>query len=68
MSRGYGRGFRGRAFYPMWGAGYTPAYGPYPMNPQDKAGMLRDEAEAMKQELEAIQKRIEELEAKSQPS
>jgi len=68
MGRGYGRGFGGRAFYPAWGAGYTPAYGPYPMNPQDEAGMLRDEAEYMKQELAAIQKRMDELEAKSQPS
>jgi len=38
------------------------------MNPQDEAGMLRDEAEYMKQELAAIQKRLEEMEAKSQPS
>ena len=68
MGRGYGRGFGGRAFYPMGGAGYAPAYGSYPMNPQDEAVMLRDEAEAMKQELQAIQKRIEELEAKSQPA
>lgn len=68
MGRGYGRGFGGRTFYPMWGAGYAPAYGPYALNPQDEAGMLRDEAEAMKQELEAIQKRIEELEAKSSAS
>ena len=68
MSRGYGRGFRGRAFYPAWGAGYTPAYGPYPMNPQDEAGMLRDEAEYMKQELAAIQKRLDQLEPKSQPA
>jgi hypothetical protein len=57
-----------RAFYPAWGAGYAPAYGPSSMSPQDEAVMLKDEAEAMKQELEAIQKRIEELEAKSQPS
>jgi len=68
MGRGYGRGFGGRAFYPAWGGGYVPAYGPYPMNPQDEAGMLRDEAEAMKQELEAIQKRLQELEAKPQSS
>ncbi|MBP1740793.1 MAG: hypothetical protein H6Q48_3086 [Deltaproteobacteria bacterium] len=67
MSRGYGRGFRGRASYPAWGGGYAPTYGPYPMNPQDEAGMLRDEAEYMKQELAAIQKRLDELEAKSQP-
>jgi hypothetical protein len=52
----------------MWGAAYAPAYGPYPMNPQDEADMLKDEAEAMKQELEAIQKRLDELEAKSQAS
>jgi hypothetical protein len=68
MGRGYGRGFGGRAFYPAWGAGYPPAYGPYPMNPKDEADMLKDEAEAMKQELEAIQKRLDELEAKSQAS
>jgi hypothetical protein len=68
MGRGYGRGFGSRAFYPMWGAGYTPAYGPYHTNPQDEAGMLRDEAEAVKQELEAIRKRLDELEAKPQPS
>jgi hypothetical protein len=63
---GYGRGYGGRAFSPAWGAWYAPAYGPYTMNPQDEAGMLRDEAEYMKQELEAIQRRLEELEAKSQ--
>jgi len=68
MGRGYGKGLRGRAFYPAWGGGYAPAYGPYTMNPQDEAGMLRDEAEYMKQELAAIQKRLEELEAKSQPA
>jgi len=66
MGRGYGRDLGGRAFYPMWGSGYAPAYGPYPMNPQDEAVMLRNEAEAMKQELEAIQKQLEEVEAKSQ--
>jgi hypothetical protein len=66
---GYGRGFRGRAFYPSWGAGYAPAYGAsYVMNPQDEAGMLKDEAEYMKRELDAILKRLEELEAKSQPA
>jgi Family of unknown function (DUF5320) len=65
MGRGSGRGLGGPAFYPMWGAGYAPAYGPYTMNPQDEAGMLRDEAEYMKQELAAIQKRLEELEPKS---
>ena len=58
MGRGYGRGFGGQAFYPAWGAGYGQAYGPYPMNPQDEAGMLRDEAEYMKQELAAIQKKL----------
>ena len=63
---GYGRGYGGRVFSPAWGAGYAPTYGPYTMNPQDEAGMLRDEAECMKQELDAIQKRLEELEAKSQ--
>jgi hypothetical protein len=68
MGRGYGRGSGGRAFYPMWGAGYGQAYGPYSMTPQDEAVMLRDEAEAMKQELEAIQKRIEELETKPHPA
>jgi hypothetical protein len=36
------------------------------MNPQDEAGMLREEAEYIKQELDAFQKRLEELEAKSQ--
>ena len=67
MGRGYGRDLGGRAFYPTWGTGYAPAYGPYQMKPQDEAVMLRDEAEAMKQELEAIQKRLGELESKSQP-
>ena len=57
-----------RAFYPAGGAGYAPAYGPYTMNPQDEAGMLREEANYIKEELEAINKRIEELEAKSQQS
>jgi hypothetical protein len=38
------------------------------MNPQDEAGMLKDETEYMKQELAAIQKRLEEMEAKSQPA
>jgi hypothetical protein len=66
--RGYGQGVGGRAFYPAWGAGYGPAYGPYAMNPQDEAGMLREEANYIKEELEAINKRIEELEAKSQQS
>jgi hypothetical protein len=65
---GYGRGFAGRAFYPAWGAGYAPAYGPYNTNPQDEVGMLRDQAEYIKQELDSINKRIGELESKSQPS
>jgi len=68
MGRGYGRGTWGRAFYPAWGGGNAPAYGPYTTNPQDEASMLRDEAEYMRQELDAIQKRLEELEAKSKPS
>lgn len=66
--RGYGPAFGSRAFYPAWGAGSAPAYGPYNMNPQDEASMLRDEAEYIKQELDSINKRIEELESKSQPS
>jgi hypothetical protein len=68
MRRGFGagRGYGRRGFYPAWGPGYAPPYGPYSMNPQGEAGMLRDEAEYMKQELDAIQKRLEELEAKSQ--
>jgi hypothetical protein len=61
-ARGYGR----RDFYPAWGPAYAPAYGRYAMNPQDEAGMLREEAEYIKQELDAFQKRLEELEAKSQ--
>jgi hypothetical protein len=68
MGRGYGRGAGRRAFYPMWESPYAPACGPYPVNPQEEAVMLRDEAEAMKRELEAIQKRLEELEAKPQAS
>jgi hypothetical protein len=68
MGRGYGRGAGRRAFYPTWESPYAPASGPYPVNPQEEAVMLRDEAEAMKRELEAIQKRLEELEAKPQAS
>jgi hypothetical protein len=64
--RGYGRGYGRRDFYPAWGPAYAPAYGRYAMNPQDEAGMLREEAEYIKQELDAFQKRLEELEAKSQ--
>ncbi len=65
---GYGRGFGWRAFHPAWGEGYPSAYGPYTTNPQDEAGMLKNEAEYMKQELDAINKRIEELEARSAQS
>jgi hypothetical protein len=64
--RGYGRDFGWRAFYPEWGAGCAPAYGPSNMNPRDEANMLRDEAEYIKQELDAINKRIGGLESKSQ--
>jgi hypothetical protein len=57
--RGYGRNFG-------W---YGPTYGaPYAVNPQDDAGMLKDQAKYIKQELDAINKRIEELESQSQQS
>jgi len=33
------------------------------MNPQDEAGMLKEEANAIKQDLDAINKRLTELES-----
>ena len=60
---GYGRGLWGRASYPAWGGAYAPTYGPYTMNPQDEASMLKEEANAIKQDLDAINKRLSELES-----
>ena len=48
---------------PQWGGGYAPAYGPYTMNPQDEASMLKEEANSIKEELDAINKRLNELES-----
>jgi hypothetical protein len=63
--RGYGRGFGWRRFGAPWGAEYTPAYGPGPLDQTEEIDMLRAEAEYLNNALDEISKRIEELERKS---
>ncbi|MCK4388793.1 MAG: DUF5320 domain-containing protein [Desulfobacterales bacterium] len=64
---GYGRGFGPGGYYPGWGGGYAPVYGPpYPMDPAQEASMLKAEADSMRSALDEINRRLGELEKQSQ--